>query len=46
MMFVGGDSDHQTLLYFHIKELFTFLGWRCSKSGTSLIPVLAGIKIS
>jgi hypothetical protein len=46
MMFVGGDSDHQTVLYFNIKELFTVLGWRCSKSSTSLIPLPAGIKIS
>ncbi len=28
MTFVGGDSDHQTLFYFTIKELFTVLGWR------------------
>jgi hypothetical protein len=31
-MFVARDSDHKTLLYFSIKELFTVLGWRCSKS--------------
>jgi hypothetical protein len=30
MTFVGGDSDHYTLFYFNIKELFTIFGWRCS----------------
>jgi hypothetical protein len=26
MMVAGGDNDHYTLLYFHIKELFAVLG--------------------
>jgi hypothetical protein len=30
MTFVGGDSDHWTLFYFNIKELFTILERRCS----------------
>jgi hypothetical protein len=31
MTFVGGDSDYYTVFYPKIKELFTILGWRCSK---------------
>jgi hypothetical protein len=31
MTFVGGDSNHQTVLCSTIKELFTVLGWRCSE---------------
>jgi hypothetical protein len=41
MTFVGGDSDHQTLLYFTIKELFTVLRWRFSNDDrdvTKLYP--------
>jgi hypothetical protein len=30
MTFVGGDSDHSTVFYAKIKELFTVLEWRCS----------------
>ncbi len=32
MTFVGGDSDHLTVFYFNIKELFTVLGCSQTKS--------------
>jgi hypothetical protein len=37
MMFVGGDSDHSTVFYSNIKELFTVLGWRRSLSSSAIL---------
>jgi hypothetical protein len=31
MTFAGVDSHHKTIFYSKIKQLFTLLGWRCSK---------------